>query len=209
MAFPKAQPGPGMTHDQILDQQRLTRSIVHKLWPRFARKLPWEDALQEGYKALVKAAKHYRPESGYAFSTYLFRIIRNELIRADSYGSVVHVPRTSWQGQDDTKQAALTAYYHTQRLPRLNQEDLFLTYDDCPDDRLDVASLLARLYPHEQQVLRWYYGIGCNRLSSAAIGRRLGLCAEMTRLLLLEALKRLRRQLKLSVVNPPINLRIH
>jgi len=58
------------------------RGFALKLARRFIGcGLPWEDLESAALHGLVKAARHYRPELGYAFTTYSFQWVRQYVQR--------------------------------------------------------------------------------------------------------------------------------
>lgn len=64
--------------------------IRHTFGPEYSKD---DDLKQEGFIALVKAAKRYQPEIGCLFSSYAVPVIRRELTRyVDNCGSTVRVP---------------------------------------------------------------------------------------------------------------------
>ncbi|MFB9330055.1 sigma-70 family RNA polymerase sigma factor [Paenibacillus aurantiacus] len=63
-------------------------NLVHKMAQRYAPKLTidnsvsYDDVFSEGCLGLVKAARDYEPERGFAFSTYACRTIMGYMLRA-------------------------------------------------------------------------------------------------------------------------------
>lgn len=181
-----------MTDAEILSQCRLAHWTLMRLWPRVGRTLPLEDAEQTALVALVNAAKKYQPARG-RFSTYLYRAIRNELVRADC-DDIIHVPSTAWK-ERHLYQAALRARHGVGQLPEEDADDIIhlARYDRGADSRLDATTLLATLQPHECYILRRFYGIDCQPQSAQEIGKPMGLSRESVRRIIRESILQLRR----------------
>ena len=71
--------------NELAEQNRWLVFVVVKRLVRSDRivsKFGIQEAIGEGLLAIVKAARGYRAETGYQFSTYAYRAIQTEVLRA-------------------------------------------------------------------------------------------------------------------------------
>ena len=72
-----------MTTDEenlVLDNIGLVGDLASKYYMKFNCSFEYEDLRSVGMVALAKAAKSYNKDLGFAFSTYAYKIIKNEII---------------------------------------------------------------------------------------------------------------------------------
>lgn len=78
---PNAQVVSGVVEElDAADHLGLVRQIALKFVFHYSGELEETDAYQDGLLGLVKAVRTFRPELGYAFSTWASRLIRNAII---------------------------------------------------------------------------------------------------------------------------------
>lgn len=66
----------------IINNQGLVYPVAHKFKPTLAfYRASFEDAVSEGMVGLVKAAKKFEPERGFAFATFATMVITNEILQ--------------------------------------------------------------------------------------------------------------------------------
>lgn len=70
-----------MTNDEfVIDNIKLAYKIAREYYKKFNCKVEYEDLQSISYIGLVKAAQKYDYKLGYAFSTYAYRTMKNEIL---------------------------------------------------------------------------------------------------------------------------------
>lgn len=78
----------------FLENQRLVGFALKRLGIRPDDNMH-EDYQQAGYIGLLKAARKFKPELGYKFSSYAMPMIMGEIMRERrDHGGILHIPRT-------------------------------------------------------------------------------------------------------------------
>ncbi len=88
-----------MIDELVVENQNLVHHICHKLYRKYSTLHEYEDLVGVGMIGLVRAAKRFKPELGYRFSTYAYRGIELEIINytKDIGAGGVRIPRKEWQ----------------------------------------------------------------------------------------------------------------
>lgn len=146
----------------IIDNEHLIYYVLQKL-KLYSKKDDYYDICAIG---LIKAAKKFNPNKGYAFSTYAIKIIQNELFQ---YFRKLNAPKRNPDGNIISLDVILC-------------ENLFLV-DAIPDDysmELDLIKKeqleqlkknILNLDEEERMIINYYYGIDCTKLTQAQISK--------------------------------------
>lgn len=116
---------------------RNVKLVIHVSKKFISTGIPFEDLIEEGNIALVRAVDGYNPETGNAFSSYAVQVIKSQLIRVSRVNSsVMRVPEGA--GQDiyglQKAESALR--------DKLNREP---TYQELADVLMWGVSKVARM----------------------------------------------------------------
>jgi RNA polymerase sigma factor (sigma-70 family) len=154
-----------MSREQgIRSNMLLARHIVKSLWRRGSlRNLGTiGDAVQEGYKALIRAwdkFDHKRPDA--KWSSYASKTIRRHLLREHRQGGVIHTPASAMRQSSNPalRQAARRAKACItigvlDEMPALADSTAF--------SRSEVREVVARLPPADREVIEQRFGLGPN-----------------------------------------------
>ena len=162
---------PGCQAALIGQHRGLVHAVIRRQW---SGEIGYADLVQEGTIALWRAIGGYKPERGYAFSTYAW----------------VAIERHIWQ---------VVAHWEREVGPDRQAEPLDpLTLAEervAASQRAEaLAAVVKQLPARLRQVVVAAYGLdGEPARSLAAIGRQLGVSGERVRQLRNEALRQLRR----------------
>ena len=64
----------------ITDNMNLVYSIAYKYYLQNNKSIELEDLQSIGFIGLIKASRYFNKDLGYAFSTYAYKLIKNEII---------------------------------------------------------------------------------------------------------------------------------
>ena len=167
-----AQAGCPTCLDALLrEHERLVHKVVRQQYPGRA---DYEDLIQEGRIGLWRAIEGFDGSLGYAFSTYAWVAIRNQVWRAVAKAGKAQ----GWQevyGKGEDTGGGLVLVWQAEQIRQALEAGLA-----CLPERL-------------QQVMELAYGLhGRERQSLAAIGRQMGLSRERLRQLRNDGLMLLR-----------------
>lgn len=168
-----AQSGCQECQEELIRQhQGLVHAVIRRQW---SGEIAYADLAQEGTIALWRAIGGYKPERGYAFSTYAWVAIERHLWQVVAQGKrKVEPDRLAVEPPN----------------PLLVAEERLAASQRAAALAAVVKQLPARL----GQVVVAAYGLdGQPARSLTAIGRQLGVCGERVRQLRNEALRQLRR----------------
>lgn len=82
----------------IIENQNLVHSICDKYFKKYLKYHDYDDLFMEGMIGLIKAAKKFKPEMGYQFSTYAYQRIKFSImqyLRDVSATGGIKIPRRS------------------------------------------------------------------------------------------------------------------
>lgn len=203
-----SRPSKRPTRDQnlALSELRLPRQVLYTLWHlRDVRRLGVEDALGEGYLALVKAARAWQGEMGKRFRGYAWVSVERAILGAAfAQVSVVRVPRylVALPHEDPLRILAEKARHITSLgVGAAHSGELWERGDEsAPLHHPSLKRALRQLTPRERQVVRWVIHQGT---SFRAVGRKLGVSRQRVRQILRRALTRLRQVLGQLPALPP------
>jgi RNA polymerase sigma factor (sigma-70 family) len=212
-----------LTEDQrrmVEENLGLVYAIVNAMHGRERLRVDRDDAIQAGSIGLMRAAQLYRPDLGWAFSTYASYHIKAFIQRLAFGEAGIRVPahvRTMMAAQEGSVAAAQAktrrgAAQLASGLKAIGVQSMgeHIAPSKAPDvadelaDRDEAASLwvavagaLDDLPPREREVVasRW---MGEEKETLKSIGRRLGLTRERARQLEIVALRRLREHSALA-----------
>jgi len=168
------------TDKSIENRNRIVQAnmgLVYTVAKRTSQRHNRDDAIGEGMIALVRAVETYDPHCGTQFSTYAVHLIRNAML-------MMH--RTNTNQRKRVQGLAI-------RTVASDQEQTTNT-----DEPVDVARLLERtkLNERQSQVIRYRYGIGCERLTLAETSVLMGLSVARIQQIEMQALGLLRSQIQ-------------
>lgn len=178
------------------DNRGLAYALARRLWERWPPSRLWgsrDDLEGECLLALVKAARGYDPRhlvrgKAVRFSTYACRVIAHNVCAAAQKAGIVRLPRSAWR----TDPAAARRACELQRLT-LTEGDLQPGRPGpAPSRRGELEAALAALTFREEWTVRWWFGLGCRRLTQARVGRYFGLSKQRVEQIQRAALARLR-----------------
>jgi RNA polymerase sigma factor (sigma-70 family) len=173
-----------LSDEERTDLQRVYRLHVSSVYAFFAYSVDAttaEDLTAATFERVVRSWRRYDASRG-RIETWLLAIARNIL-------------------RDHLRRQSHRAGPSLDEFPALAQS--FISRDGSPGDRLDAIALhewLSQLQPREREVLGLRYGAD---LTSAEIGRCLGLTQDNVNQIASRALRRLRA---IATAAPPVNV---
>lgn len=160
--------------------RKLARRYEHFAAKYCGYAVEFDDLFQAACIALLSAARSFRPDAGYRFSTYAWFAIRNAM-----YRELHQARRLARSGA--TRHALLS-----------DPADYSVSDDDVNEREALVAELLAELPEHERVVIRARY-LEPERPTLAAVGQRYGVTKQRVEQLQARALRRMRRHVEAAV----------
>ena len=157
--------------------------------------LSLDDLVSEGNLAMMLAARKWNPEKGVRFVQYAVWDIRKALAQAiERNGGTVGIKGVSEVSLDaPCKAGGLTTY-----ADRMKSKD-----NRNADEEAYMASFgyglmegISVLNERERQVIKLYYGIGCDAVTMAEIGEMMSLKRERVRQIRKKAERKLRKPLR-------------
>ena len=140
--------------DLITDNLTLVHYICNKVYRKYSALHEYEDIAGAGMIGLVKAAKSFKPELGYQFSTYACRVIEvsiMEYVRRVGAGGR-KLPVKVWESGN-------SKVYCSSLNERVGGSDSDLTLGDLIDDEQDFTSanvdeFISNIDPINQKICK-------------------------------------------------------
>jgi RNA polymerase nonessential primary-like sigma factor len=183
-AFECAQAGCEACTEALLRRhEKLVHAVLRRQW---RGEVAIADLLQEGRIGLWQAVLHFDPHRGYAFSTYAWYAIQNQMRRA------VH------RAQRQKERAAAWAQREHEGAGREPTNPVHVAEEGLWWEKVcaSLGEMVAQLSEPHREVVVVYYGLdGGPPCTLAALGSRYGVTGEMVRVWRNEALLQLRMPL--------------
>jgi RNA polymerase sigma factor (sigma-70 family) len=188
----------------VLDNLALAWHEGNRLWrtcPQARLLGSNEDVVQECLLALILAARGYRPELGFQFSTYAIKTMRNETLKAARQtGPIIRTPVHVWRKNASPRlRAARDRALGCGSLPKNAHDWLRAGVQDAPPEPAEIDRLLqalAELPPRDRRLLRLCYGLDGPQLTNAALASALKISRQRLHQIKQRALAQLRRLLE-------------
>ncbi len=159
------------------------------------RGLSLDDLVSEGNIAMMMAAQKWNPDKGVRFVQYAVWDIRKAMERAIAQqGGAVSTDAVAEVSIDTPcKPGGLTTYADRMRDHdgRNAHEEAYLS-----SFGYGLSQGLSILNEREQEVIKLYYGLGCDAITMSEIGERMNLKRERVRQIRHKAERKLRKPLK-------------
>lgn len=175
----------------ILQWRYLPHHVVERVAPKGLRKVDYEEAEEQGFLALIRAAETWRDNGGAAFNTYCFRSIALWVARHLRHRGLIHVPENAlreqakkWSKECCKKASRFCTLPEGFDIPKAEEREQ-VDFDEV--ELLQAA--LAELSDRERMIVVGYVGEGRTLLS---LGKELNISRERVRQIKDEALCRLR-----------------
>jgi RNA polymerase primary sigma factor len=153
-----------------------------------------DDAVSAGASGMMRAAKLFRPELGYKFSTYATKAIRSHILKAAQAELVVRIP-AGFFAKANAERAERYARHAAAALNCHSISDdmeAAVTHDVLPEDYDRLHQRVDELDERERSIIRMYFWGG---MTMEAIGQQIGLTRERVRQIRDAALQGLRNTL--------------
>jgi RNA polymerase sigma factor (sigma-70 family) len=147
----------------ITHNRRMVESIARRYTSRYSNR-GFDDFVQEGYMALMTAARCFKPRLGFAFSTYAAKAIHSRMQRFSRKDQTVTIPYNV--NLNTVRTISMDAPLPGDDSDRLCVSDMFKSDEHLRLDKLHHAAQLEKLLssgvlePREEDILRQQYGIG-------------------------------------------------
>ena len=138
--------------------------------------VPMAELESEAWTALCKAAFKYKKVEGCKFTSYAYYFIRGgilKLLKSEGERRTVEVCSV----EDDLAE------------DNLDGDEEWLADDKR---REMLAELMEKLTPKEREVVRRYYGVGCEAVTVMELAKELGVTPERVRQILTKAVNKLK-----------------
>ena len=151
------------------------------------------DLINEGNLGLIKAAQKFDETRGFKFISYAVWWIRQSILQALAEQSrIVRLPLNQVGSLNKISKALSKFEQENERRPSpeeladssLNQESL----------SKEVERALSQLHERERDILKMFFGIGCQEMTLEEIGAKFDLTRERVRQIKEKAIRRLKGQ---------------
>ena len=161
-----------------------------------------EDLVSEGNIGLMRAVERYDASRGCRFASYAVPIVRKYIERAiEEQGALYRIPKGEASTVDKRSGKALSADAPLGGRENVNLLSIIANPDSPETDSSINASglsdelnrLLDILDERESTVLKYFFGIGCEKMTLADIGHEMGLKRERVRQIRDKAMRKISR----------------
>lgn len=169
----------GMAHD-------VTRKYLNEGYE-------YDDLFQTACIGLVNAAKTYNESKGYAFSTYAYLCMNNELRKFYQLEGMKKrkLFRDAYRYDDVLKTSEKGETY----LDKISSEE---NIEETIVEKIMVEQLLEILTDKERNVIKLYFGIGCSKYKQKEICKMYGVTDRAISQIVNKSLKKMRLHLKVA-----------
>lgn len=166
-------------NEMVTRNLRLVYSVAHKIKRR--TQVPLEDLIQEGSIGLIRAVEGYDPSMGTQFATFATTWVSKRISRSLHAGS--RVVRMPIEKSRESIESGVSATISSEGIEDIPDRER-LSVGDClayHEQVTSVVSALERINPSYADVIRYFYGIGCDKLSLKETAIKLGISRETAR----------------------------
>ena len=151
--------------------------------------LSLSDLINEGNVGLIKAAQKFDETRGFKFISYAVWWIRQSILQALAETMKINTRSVSVDapfadGEDNSLLDVLPNNDSPMADSTLNQESL----------SKEIARVLEQLTPRERDIIKMFFGIGCQEMTLEEIGAKFNLTRERVRQIKEKAIRRLKGQ---------------
>ena len=158
--------------------------------------LSMEDLVSEGNMGLMKAATKFDATRGLRFVNYAVVFIRRQIEKALDKESSEQRVESTCDGQTRSVDAPLGSKANVSLLSVLVNSDSPMADQSLNQESLskEVNRALEQLNPRERDILKMFFGIGCQEMTLEEIGAKFDLTRERVRQIKEKAIRRLKGQ---------------